>query len=74
MDIIINAEDQSWRSDQNITPTDNEFKDQEDHTFMVDWIRVYKHENDLILTSLETTTTLQIFPNTSNGNVIIKSY
>ena len=42
MDIIINMEDQDWRSDKGITPTDNELKNQEDHTFRVDWIRVYK--------------------------------
>lgn len=42
MDIIINVEDQNWRSDQGITPTDSELANTENHTFKVDWIRVYK--------------------------------
>ena len=42
MDIIINAEDQTWRSNQGITPTDNELANNENHTFKVDWIRIYK--------------------------------
>ncbi|RME71962.1 MAG: glycosyl hydrolase family protein, partial [Verrucomicrobia bacterium] len=42
MDIIINMEDQTWRSDQGLTPTDEELANKEDHTFKVDWIRVYK--------------------------------
>lgn len=42
MDIIINVEDQTWRSDQGLTPTDEELAKKEDHTFKVDWIRVYK--------------------------------
>lgn len=42
MDVIINAEDQTWRSDRGLTPTDEELKDKEGHTFKVDWIRVYK--------------------------------
>ncbi len=42
MGIIINVEDQAWRSDQGLTPTDKELKDVEGHTYRVDWIRVYK--------------------------------
>ena len=42
MDIIINMEDQAWRHDQGITPTDEELANKENHTFKVDWIRVYK--------------------------------
>lgn len=42
MDIIINMEDQGWRSDQGITPSDDELENVDDHTFKVDWIRVYK--------------------------------
>lgn len=42
MDVIINMEDQAWRHDQGITPTDEELANKEDHTFKVDWIRVYK--------------------------------
>ena len=42
MDIIINVEDQDWRSKQGVTPTDEELANKENHTFRVDWIRVYK--------------------------------
>ena len=42
MDIIINAEDQTWRSDKNITPSDLELANKENNTFKVDWIRVFK--------------------------------
>lgn len=42
MHIIINAEDQDWRSDQNITPTDEELADTSNSIMWVDWIRVYK--------------------------------
>ena len=42
MDIIIDSEDQDWRSNQNLTPTDNELANNENHTYRVDWIRIYK--------------------------------
>ncbi|MBN3520707.1 hypothetical protein JYB62_11925 [Algoriphagus lutimaris] len=49
MDIIINVEDQTWRSSpesglqsETYTPTDSELANVEDHTFRVKWIRVYK--------------------------------
>lgn len=42
MDIIINVEDQTWRSNQNITPSDKELANEAHHTFNVDWIRIYK--------------------------------
>ncbi|SHJ09865.1 Glycosyl hydrolases family 16 [Pseudozobellia thermophila] len=49
MDIIINTEDQTWRStpasglqSETYTPTDNELENIENNTFKVDWIRVYK--------------------------------
>ncbi|MFI3290097.1 MAG: family 16 glycosylhydrolase [Rikenellaceae bacterium] len=42
MDIIINMEDQSWRAIKGLTPTDEELQNEEDCTFNVDWIRVYK--------------------------------
>lgn len=42
MDIIINVEDQTWRSDQGVTPTDADLENKKDHTFKVDWIRIYK--------------------------------
>ncbi len=42
MVIIIDVEDQDWRSDHNVTPTDEELKDADAHTYKVDWIRIYK--------------------------------
>ncbi|MEM6313728.1 MAG: family 16 glycosylhydrolase, partial [Planctomycetota bacterium] len=42
MDIIIDMEDHDWRSDNGITPTDEELANVENNTFKVDWIRVYK--------------------------------
>ena len=42
MHIIINMEDQSWRSDEGITPTDEELADTSKGIMWVDWIRVYK--------------------------------
>lgn len=42
MDIIINMEDQDWRSKKGITPSDNELSADENTIFKVDWIRVYK--------------------------------
>lgn len=44
MDIIINVEDQTWRSDMGLTPTDAELENINNNTFKVDWIRVYKPE------------------------------
>ena len=42
MHLIINAEDQNWRSDDQITPTDEELADPNKSIMWVDWIRVYK--------------------------------
>ncbi|MBU2945466.1 family 16 glycosylhydrolase [Zobellia uliginosa] len=49
MDIIINTEDQTWRStplsglqSETYTPTDKELEHIENNTFKVDWIRIYK--------------------------------
>ena len=42
MDIIINMEDQNWNAYKGRTPTNEEIKNEEDHTFKVDWVRVYK--------------------------------
>jgi len=45
MDLIINVEDQKWRSDQGLTPTDAELENAQDHTFRIDWVRVYNLVN-----------------------------
>jgi agarase len=42
MHLIINTEDQNWRSDENITPTDEELADTERSIMWVDWVRVYE--------------------------------
>ncbi|MBU2886407.1 carbohydrate-binding protein [Gilvimarinus agarilyticus] len=42
MQIIIDAEDQDWRSDDGIKATDEELLDPDKNRFYVDWIRVYK--------------------------------
>ncbi|MCX2803323.1 carbohydrate-binding protein [Microbulbifer thermotolerans] len=42
MQIIIDAEDQDWRSDNGILATDAELADSSKNQFYVDWVRVYK--------------------------------
>lgn len=42
MNIIINMEAQDWNAAAGRTPTDDEIKRKKDHTFLVDWVRVYK--------------------------------
>uniref|UniRef100_A0A540VHM3 Family 16 glycosylhydrolase n=2 Tax=Litorilinea aerophila TaxID=1204385 RepID=A0A540VHM3_9CHLR len=42
MDVIIDMEDQNWRSDNGITPTDEELADDSKRFFYVDWIRFYQ--------------------------------
>ncbi len=43
MHIVINMEQQSWLSDLNIYPTQEELKDENNkNIYLVDWIRVYK--------------------------------
>ncbi|WP_086932629.1 RICIN domain-containing protein [Agarilytica rhodophyticola] len=46
MHIIINTEDQDWRSDAGITPTDEELADDDKSIVWIDWLRVYKPSND----------------------------
>ncbi|WP_084004971.1 carbohydrate-binding protein [Gilvimarinus polysaccharolyticus] len=42
MQIIVDAEDQGWRSDNGIKASDEELSDPDKNRFYVDWIRVYK--------------------------------
>jgi len=42
MNIIINMEAQTWNSAAGRTPSDEEIKRTKDHTYLVDWVRVYK--------------------------------
>lgn len=46
MHLIINTEDQDWRSDNQITPTDEELADVDKSIMWVDWVRVYKAIED----------------------------
>lgn len=46
MDIIINMEDQSWRAIDGMSPTESELRNEENCTFNVEWIRVYKLVDD----------------------------
>lgn len=41
MDILIDMEDQDWRAALGATPTDAEIANTEDHTYKIDWIRIY---------------------------------
>ena len=41
MHVIINAEDQDWRSEEGITPSDQELADVNQSIMWVDWIRIY---------------------------------
>ncbi len=45
MHAIINTEDQKWRSDEGITPTDAELVDTNKSIYYVDWVRFYKPVN-----------------------------
>ena len=42
MDIILNTEDQDWRALSGLSPTADELLNDDDNTFEIDWIRVYK--------------------------------
>jgi len=42
MHLIINAENQTWRTDAGIAPTDKELANTDISIMWVDWIRVYK--------------------------------
>lgn len=76
MDIIIDSEDQDWRSNQKITPTNTELSNVENNTFRVDWIRAYKPITDPNYVPLNTrtiNTQLRLFPNPAIDVVKIES-
>ncbi len=73
MDIIINVEDQNWRSDQGITPTDKELENKGDHTFKVDWIRVYKPVKSTVTSSKEKQKEVLFFPNPTTDSLSIRT-
>jgi beta-agarase len=72
MDIIINVEDQTWRSNQGLTPTNAELLNTDDHTFKVDWIRVYKAVSNLSTEDVKANT-IKIYPNPVNDVLHIDS-
>ena len=41
--VIIDTEDQNWRSDEGVTSTDDELVDDNKRFYQIDWIRFYKH-------------------------------
>lgn len=45
MRAIINLEDQPWRTEQGLTPTDAELAKVEKMTYLIDWVRFYKPVN-----------------------------
>ena len=42
MRVIINMEDQQWRTEQGLTPSDEELAEREKVTYSIDWVRFYK--------------------------------
>ncbi|WP_096087428.1 carbohydrate-binding protein [Agaribacterium haliotis] len=46
MHLIFNTEDQNWRSDAGITPSDAELANPAQNTYYVDWVRIYKPVSD----------------------------
>ncbi|MEO0795214.1 MAG: agarase [Verrucomicrobiota bacterium] len=54
MHIIMDTEDQDWRSDNGVTPTDAELLDPARNTYLVDWIRMYKPVPKKVLADIET--------------------
>ncbi len=73
MDVIINTEDQTWRASQGLTPTTAELANEDNHTFKVDWIRIYKLvDSDAGFENIKNSG-VQIFPNPSSSVINIKS-
>lgn len=70
MDIIFSVEDQDWRRNRGITPTDKELEDKESHTFKIDWIRAYKLEPMVLHTPQNRENEdVKVYPNpSSNGS------
>lgn len=70
MDILFTVEDQDWRS--NISPTDVELANTDNHTLRVDWIRVYKPQ---AVASIDEwfSKNLQVLPNPFNDKIELKS-
>ncbi|MEW4924417.1 T9SS type A sorting domain-containing protein [Algibacter sp. 2305UL17-15] len=79
MDIIFSVEDQDWRSNpgsgqqsDTFTPTDAELANTANHTFSVDWIRVYKPV-DVASVDDWFTSNLKVSPNPFQDAIQIKA-
>lgn len=74
MDILFTVEDQDWRSNMSppLTPTNAELANTENHTFRVDWIRVYKPQ---AVASIDEwfSKNLQVQPNPFKDKIQLKS-
>ncbi|MFC2113028.1 T9SS type A sorting domain-containing protein [Bacteroidota bacterium] len=73
MDVIIDAEDQTWRSDQGLTPTDEELSNTENNTYKVDWIRFYKPVDDPTSAEDIKSNILEVFPNPFTEYILINT-
>lgn len=72
MDIIINTEDQTWRAIQGLSPTDRELGLEDDNTFNVDWIRIYKPVSASAIEEQELST-LKMYPNPIENTLKVSS-
>ncbi len=72
MYILFTVEDQDWRSNNAVTPTDTELSNSNDHTLRIDWIRVYKPEN---IASVDEwfSNNLKISPNPFENKIEVKA-
>ncbi len=73
MDIIINTEDQTWRANQGLTPTEAELANTDNNTFQVDWIRIYKPADVTTQIDEIKPTKLNVSPNPFTGFIHIQS-
>ncbi|WP_298534256.1 T9SS type A sorting domain-containing protein [uncultured Algibacter sp.] len=72
MDILFTVEDQDWRSNNSVTPTDAELANTDNHTLRIDWIRAYKPENTASVDEWFTNN-LKVSPNPFESKVDIQS-
>ncbi|WNJ17119.1 T9SS type A sorting domain-containing protein [Pontibacter sp. G13] len=72
MHILFTVEDQDWRSNNAVTPTDAELSNTDDHTLNIDWIRVYKPQSTTAIDE-EFARNLQIFPNPFNDQIQLRA-
>lgn len=76
MDVILDSEDHGWRSKDGITPTDQELANRADHTYRVDWIRMYQLVDTTGVTSIHPGTTAQqliLAPNPVHDDLYVEA-